>query len=308
MRFQLQLLTLVVLTFLVRCGRADYTADLHEFAGQDLRRLDENHKARLKSVLAKCLPEGWLDGPLAPKPWFLSPHESGYVLFLARPLWRIPGTSSCEVHFLATGGGHLGSVSFSTGWRIQIEGASFKFDNALGIPVVEVTSAPSINGDDIRRQIYGLFGDHLALLRLEDSEGNLVQNDYYHPNHTIGPRPLALAAEDWEQLLRGGDLARVLEALNWIGGDHRLDPTPPPANWNLEKSDSVKQVTEVRGRPESRREIERLTKSEHPWVQEAARVAFYEIDDDGDASWSVDVPLGLSRATMRKLSEGFKKP
>lgn len=309
MRLLQLIVALVLLAFLVRCGRPDHTAELREFAGQDLRCLDESRIARLKSVLARCLPDSdEFEGPWGPKPWFLLPHESGYVLFLARPLWRIPGNSSCSVHFLAAGGRHLGNVEFSTGWRIQIEGATFNFDKALGVPIIEVASAPSINGDDIRRQIYSVFGGRLALLRLEDSGGNLVQNDYWHPNHTIGPRTPLLAAEEWEQRLRGKDLAQVLEALTWIGGDHRLDPTPPPSDWCLEDSASVRRVIEVRQRPGVQREIARLAKSDHPWVKEAAQTALDEIDDDGDATWTVDVPLGFSRAALRRLSKDFKKP
>jgi hypothetical protein len=261
---------------------------LQQFVGQDLRNLDNAEKARLEAVLAGCIPE-WTnhDGFLDAEPWFLWTHPGadgrpGYILFEGCHLFVIPGASSAVVHFLAADGRYLSSTRFSTGWRINIQDASFRSDPTLGVPVIEVSSTASINGADIRRQVYGVFGDRVALLRLEDGDGELVVNCYQYPNCTIGPPAPPWPPEDWEWALRVGGPARALEALTWIGGVHRTGPEPPPPNAWLEDAGSVQRLAEVRQRPETRRAIRRLTQSQNQWIKEAARAALRKLGENPD--------------------------
>lgn len=145
--------------------------------------------------------------------------------------------------------------------------------------MIEIRTAPSINGGDIRRQIYGVFGDRVGLLPLEDSNGKLVVNNYHNPNHTIGPPGPSLPPKEWEWALQNGSPARTQEALTWVGAVHRREAEPPPPNTCLEDADSVQRVAEVRRLPEVRKAIRLLADSEHPWINEAARAALQEIGE-----------------------------
>jgi len=79
-----------------------------------------------------------------PEPWFLWAHAGerpGYILFEGCHLIMIPDSSSAAVHVLDVDGRRLGGATFPTGWRIDIEDASYKVDAALGVPVIEVRTA-----------------------------------------------------------------------------------------------------------------------------------------------------------------------
>jgi hypothetical protein len=278
---------------------------LSAFVNQDLRKLDDQPQTALASFLGRFMPEQFpgprkrlnrllaralpadasTDHPWAAKPWYLWCHERtdgqpGYILFEGCELIMIPGRSSAAVYFLDADGQHLGGSAFSTGWRIDIEDASFKFDPTLAVMVIEVQTAASINGADITCQTYGILGDRIALLRMEYSDGKLAVNNYYNPSHTIGPEVPRLPTEEWESALREGGPARMLEALTWVGGMHRQDPEPPPENLDLEDADSVRRILEVRQRPEVSRAIRRLTQAQHPWIREAAHAALQQFGED----------------------------
>jgi hypothetical protein len=144
---------------------------LDEFAGRDLRALGDADTARLTELLAAPLPERYGPARQRPgEPWHLWRHAGAarphLLLFEGYPIHTIPGTSSAAVHFLTPAGQLVTSCEFSTGWRIDLEAAEYRIDPAVG-PVIDVRTAPVINGRDIRREVYGVFEDRVGLLRVE---------------------------------------------------------------------------------------------------------------------------------------------
>lgn len=244
---------------------------LEPFVDADLRQLED--KAELNAALSIHLPEGnrpWH----GPEPWHLWRHElpherPGYVLFEGQHLFEIPGTSSATVHVLSRSGAVLGSTEFSTGWRIDLQEAAYRDHPELG-RIIEVASAPTIGGRSIRRQMYGIIENRVALLRMEDGEGNLLRNDFANPNHTIGPPPPDRTANEWEDSLDSNNPQVVLESLTWIGGFHRLDPNPPPPNAFVEDTKTGQLVAAMRERAGVRNAVARRSKSEVAWIREAA--------------------------------------
>jgi hypothetical protein len=263
---------------------------LDEFLAQHLPEHFSGRRTRLNRLLERSLPEQFrADRPWLSETWYLWPHQmsngrAGYILFAGFQLIMIPGASSAAVYFLGEDGQHLGGSEFPTGWRIDIDDASFRPDPTLGVCVIEVKSGAAINGRDVHRQIYGVFGERVGLLRLEGSGGQMLDNVYSAPNHTIGPAIPTMSPEEWEMVLRQAGPARALEALTWIGGDHRRDAETPPANIHLEDADSVRRVLEVRRRPEVRRIARALTQSEHPWVRDAAFAALKALGEGPEAA------------------------
>ena len=61
----------------------------------------------------------------------------------------------------------LNTTTFSTGWRMDLEGAELKYDPAFSIPVIEVRSSTHGNKDDVAVQVYGIVNDELTRLRVE---------------------------------------------------------------------------------------------------------------------------------------------
>ena len=252
---------------------------LQPFLERDLRTLDDTSKEELKKALSGLYPKSdKMSMAFAPQPWYLWQQKLPggrlrYILFEGQPIFMIPGTSSATVRLLDVEGVEVGHSSFSTGWRINLDSASLRQEPALGVQVIEVRTQPVINGADIVCQIYGILEDRVALLRLEDSKGNVLVNNYYNPNHTIGPEPPVRSAEEWEQSLKSNDPVVVLEALKWVGGSHRTDPAPPPPNIGIEGQDETRLSIAVRQRPGVREAIKELAQSNNEWIKEAAQQA-----------------------------------
>jgi hypothetical protein len=247
---------------------------LESFVDADLRQLVD--KTELKAVLSIHLPEDQEFWP-GPEPWHLWRHElstnrQGFVLFEGCHIFSIPGISSAAVHVLSRSGAVLGSTKFSTGYRIDLQGAVYRNHPELG-KIIEVASAPTINGEDIRRQMYSIIDNRVALLRLEDGAGNLVLNSYSSPHYTIGPPPPDRTPEEWEESLDSDDTPVVLESLTWIGGYHRRNLNPPPANASVEETTAAQLAADVRQRAGVRQAIMRLSKSDIAWIREAAQAA-----------------------------------
>jgi hypothetical protein len=263
----------------VGCTGSYPGVSLTAFVDQDLRSLEDKSKGRLSDLLAGSLPERYQSKDAwAFEPWYLWRHEARngralLILFQGRHILMIPGQSYAAIHFLDPTGGHLSCAEFSTGWRIDLESAVFRHDEAFGGPVIEITTEPVINGRDIHRQVYGVFNDRVALLRLEDSEGSVVDNNYHNPNHTIGPDAPTRTADEWEESLRSSDVALVLESLTWLGGFHRRDLTPASDNIGVEDITAARLVAEIRQRPSVQKAITELLQSQNQWIRAAAIAA-----------------------------------
>jgi hypothetical protein len=251
-------------------------ASLEPFIGRDLRKLDSKSKAELEHAVSALRPKpdepASLFGPL---PWYLwrlpAQGKVRFVLFEGQPIFMIPGTSSAAVHLLDEKGAELGCSEFSTGWRIDLISASLHQEPPLELPVIDVRTDPVINGADICRQVYGILENRVTLLRIEDSGGRVLANNYYNPNHTIGPDAPVRSAEEWEQSLRSDSPVAVIEALRWLGGRHRTDLTPPPPDIGIEEQAPAKLFNAVRKRAGVRDAVAKLTASKNDWIREAAQ-------------------------------------
>lgn len=279
---------------------------LDEFVDRDFRTLDEepktalakaarrflpeefsNPRARLNKVLRRILPDEFNPDDLFARsflllePWYLwrvkTGDGSGFILFQGHPLVVIPGNSGAVVHFLDGNGNHQAHSEFSTGWRIDMTDAALAQNDLIGAQVIEVHTAPSINGADIRRQIYGIFEHRVALLRIEDSRGKAQPNWYIHPNHQLGPKAPARTEEEWESLVLSSQPADVLEALVWIGGKHRSESERPERDVHSEETENTQLVAAVRRRRAVQKQIAELVESENQWLREAAVLAQSEM-------------------------------
>jgi hypothetical protein len=135
-----------------------------------------------------------------------------------------------------------------------------------------VRTAPVINGRDVAKEYFSFGDDRLRVVRLEDSKGAAVQNDYIFQNSEIGIVPSAQTVQDWAGLLRSEDKADVLSALVFLGGRH-LDeqermalPEPHESKYAALFQELLADVT-IRGL------IAQLGTSRDPWIRDAAILA-----------------------------------
>ena len=117
----------------------------------------------------------------------------------AQNIFMIPGQSSARVTILNKTGNLINETEFATGWRIDVVNAERVDANNSGQFLFAINSAPVINGRDVTKQYYAIHDEHLILLRLEDSDGNVLKNGT--ENHMIGPElPERIDGESIEML------------------------------------------------------------------------------------------------------------
>lgn len=249
------------------------------FVNLELRELDDNQHAELDRILSASLPNGYRpEDPSGFCPLHLwrddsSPATPRYILFQGLRFLEIPARARVAVHFFDTAGRLVDTVEFSVGYRIQLISAALMHDPELGGQVIDVRSKPVIGGQDVCRQVYGLVDRRLVTLRLGDSEGRAVQNDYANPSRTFGPKVPTRTAEEWERALASKQHMVVLEALGWLAGDHRQDQASQHQRDSKEDPDEDKLVGEVRARPKVQQAVKELCRSDIEWIRQAAKLA-----------------------------------
>lgn len=256
--------------------RAEIWSSFLEYRGSDLQRSDEGTRERAATLLAELIPERvradeyrW---GLAT--WRVASVGSGasaaVVVFEGWHIPTVPGVSSARTHVFSPTGAHLSSVSFWTGWRIDIGGVAIS-DSPHGFPLIDLTSGPKFKGRDVRHQLYSVIDGRVALLRLEGPNGESLNNNYIVPNATIGPPVPERSLEAWEAALQSENPAEVLRTLFWLGGEHDVE-----GRSYVTEEDRVVLVAGLRKSERVRKSIAALEGSSDPWIREAARMALDE--------------------------------
>jgi hypothetical protein len=249
---------------------------LDRFKDRDLRTLSEAERSELRKLFPVAS-----GNPRISRPWYCwkdasTPGNPRFILFQGNKLVNIPGGSSAFVNVQTRSG--VESFVFLTGWRIDLLSATWRQDPVLKRFIIDVCSSGGAensgqNGRDISHQFYGLIGNKLALLRLEDSNGKLVANVYSAPNWTIGPAPPKRTAEEWEKALGSKDEFEVLEGLVWVSGEHFDDQSMRRADTYSEDPKSAALAAEVRKREGVKKAVEAFARSENVYIKEAAGIA-----------------------------------
>jgi streptogramin lyase len=181
------------------------------------------------------------------------------VLLQGHPTITIPGESFATVFVLDSEGKQVSRSHFSAGYRIVINDARLVNDPNIGSPCFEIQSTRAINGDDVGHQYYAVIGSETALIRLEDSQGNLIRGKV-RMGRSIGPNFPDRTDDEWELALRSKSPAEVLRTLAWLNGIHIQD-------------------LGVLNRPSIRKTLEELAASDDVWLRSAAALALRPLND-----------------------------
>ena len=179
-----------------------------------------------------------------------------------------------EVSAASGAGGY--AASFSTGWLTDCAWVQVRpYPGRGDVQVLEIQSERA-EWNPARRLIYGLTrDDRLVLLRIEDERGDFVLlNTYTTPWLSVGPAVDLRSPEAWAEALAASDPAVVLEALNWLGGEHRepsrVDDTSDP---DFESQESALSAARARASRAVAAAVQRLRESPDRWIAEAAWAA-----------------------------------
>jgi len=268
-----------VLCVLVSAVGVAFIADaqstqLDPLVGRDLwkDRLPKGTQSRLDLIVGK-VPKGVMMQPSAWRVW--KTNRNGlirFVILLGEPEMTVPGGSSACVLLLDGGLHRINSWCFQTGWRITLDSASFDFSNDLGSDIIALHMTRFINGRNVAKEYFALSGDLLRFVRMENDKGEAVQNEYVFPNFEIGIVPTGETEEEWIDMLRSADKAKVLSALVFLGGRHiteaqrRFVPEPAESKYAslFQKLISDARIREL---------IAGLSDSENEWIRQAVQLA-----------------------------------
>lgn len=196
-----------------------------------------------------------------PRPWHVwktnAAGETRYIVLLGAGLLGTPGMSTAEVQLFDSRGKSLAHWPFQAGYRIDLTRARFEYSENLKSDMLELSTLPVIGGRDIATEYFAVGGGRFRLVRLENSKGESVINDYLFENNEIGVEPDAKDVGHFIALLESKDNADVLSALVFLGGRH----------------EDTGLFHELIGSGRINELILRLGNSEDPWIRDAAAMA-----------------------------------
>ena len=272
---------IVIVLVIAALPASAQTTVLESLVKKDLRSLSEKELAPLSKLLNKeSDPNSKLFDPITklfgPSPWYVWPvSKSGrkrFLVFEGQPLLSQPGVSTVRIHLFDASGKRMHQWAFSTGWRIDLDSASISYNQGLAAHVITINTSPAIHGREVAKQHFALVDDRLHFIRMEGPKGQVLDNDYEHPNKTLGNAPKAKSGEDWLRRLQSKNKCEVLAALMFLGGRH-LDPPRKEPGYHLEEIEQARMVRKLRSDQKAAQFIRRYMKSDSKWIAEAATLA-----------------------------------
>jgi hypothetical protein len=200
-----------------------------------------------------------------------------------RPAWALldagnthlcPGTTNIRIALVTQEGACISETRFTTGWRQNLREVQLqsRCEKQYPLIVFRLFAAGS--------QYYARIGDRFDLIRLEDNNGKAVRNGYLVKHYQCGPDVPQQIEAKWESDLCGSDHFKVLRALVWIGGAHRIPASDQPPKPDDESVSDIQLVRRVRCRPRVVARLRELTHSRDQWEQEQAILALCAVDSE----------------------------
>jgi len=240
--------------------------------GKSADQLAKEHGATLRSLRWGTNQGGFPEAAVDVWTFKTPKSETRYAVFYAPTHYEVPGSSSASIFLLSPAGNEIGRWSFPIGWRSRMNSASTSFDESLKAQIVTVETAPLINGRDVAKQYFALVDDKFYFIRMEDSKGLLIRNNYLYPNHTLGGIAPAKDMAAWMSLLESSQLALRLAALTYLSGMH-MNPDKPQTEILSESIDDAKTARAFTMANTAAKRIEDYRHSQVPGLKEAADLA-----------------------------------
>ena len=198
------------------------------------------------------------------------------VTFGAVPALTVPGASIGMVQLFDNAGKKLGEWKFWPGPEVELAKVSFSHNREVDTDVIAITDVGQIAGQNVAKQFFAFDRDALFLIRLEDDDGQILQNQYHYPRFPLGVAPDARTATEWIKLLESSNRVRVLAALTYLGGQFQLASRP---DFWQQVSDTrlIAPIRELRANARIRVLIATHQKATSPWIREAAELAAHEL-------------------------------
>lgn len=186
------------------------------FAGRDLSQLSDEERETLGTITRELHEElnqiwdnrNWLVAEVA------SAHRKRYLLLQGSVFYCTDVDCIVLPYLFSSTGELISHTPVNLGYEITLEDASVVSNPVFPeITILRLDTCPMIHlsSTPVRQQYYGIIGDEMVLLRLEDSEGNF-RNNFYR----VGPEPTQRTETQWLSGLRDPNPIEVLRSLNWL--------------------------------------------------------------------------------------------
>lgn len=241
---------------------------LISFENQDLTNLSTEENVKWMGAVDRIFKKTTDLGKISRMSKISNTHGNSYyaLIGISNPM-MIPGNCGLRIQLFNLQGKHLKSISFNSGWRMDVNDVKVEFIPELNREVIVAQTSRVINGRDVAKQYYGLVNEEIFPIRLENSEGKLIQNIYFASNHTIGQKMSPRLINDWEKNIKSNDIVKILASLVYLGGEHsdrRFEKLLPKI------SSEAELVDEVRSNQVIKTTILELSNSENKWLRDSA--------------------------------------
>lgn len=212
------------------------------------------------------------------RPWWVSKYRNGkvrWVLFEGYEGLNSTSDESCaRIH------------CFDDNWKYLYSSDAFRTGHANSLHEAIILPEPTLGTDVLIihtfyiYQWYAIFDDHIALIRMEDKERNVVRNSYCK-EPSEGPNIPDRTAEQWKQSLDSENPCEVLETLVWLSGCHFPSNIERRPNLSQESVEDARLFESVINSPEVQQKLSRLSNSPNVWIKQAAEMALNKCEKFG---------------------------
>jgi len=273
---------------------------LAAYLDRDLRKLGPAEQEKFSQALRELVK------PEAKNPeeadffeaWFVKRFRSGkarWIFLEAYPGYEVPDVSAVRVHLFDEAWNEILVEAYPTGYRFFLAEARVEESGPLkqDLLVVRVTSSgpfrvlasgqkkSALEPGDFQEQHYAFTGDRMALVRLEDDQGQLIANSYCWETPMKGGAVPERTQDEWIEALASGLTVEQLAALVWLSGSHLDSSEPRQENVNQQAIEDSRLHEDVRDSDRTRTAIRKLRKHDAEWVRAYADLVEASRDPDG---------------------------
>ncbi|MCC9606754.1 hypothetical protein LOC68_16275 [Blastopirellula sp. JC732] len=240
---------------------------LKSFVDQDVRQLEEDKRNELRRVVNILIDRpiyGWYDRSQYWRVWRI-PTPDGFRFVLLRVFPREnQNTNTVKICILNDNCRMVNESEFDTGNSITLRNATLDYDQFPEQPIIQFHMMHFSDGQAVATEYYSILDGQVALLRLEDRDGELIS----YPVANVGPPAIEKSEAEWKESLSSPHLPEVLSTLAWLGESYSHSGAANDENTPL--------PSRVKTDPATQAAIAKLAKHEHPWIAEAALYLVHE--------------------------------
>ena len=258
---------------------------LAEYAGKDLRNLTkedrENFRAKVGEIVKPEAGNPAEDAPFEAK--IVQPFRSGKAKWIYVEVYvgeDVPDNSGVRVHLFDEAWKQIHSKSYPTGEGVRVEEVRVERNAHLkqDLLVVLVKGALDSKEGFFQKQLHAFTGDRMLLVRLENTQNQVIPNDYTRVMTRMAGSVPKRTKDEWIETLASGPTLEQMAALVWLSGSHLKSSEPRQEGRNQEAEEDSLLYEEVINSEATKTALQKLAKHDFEWIRECAELVLLRIE------------------------------